>query len=198
MYKNKNLFSLCTHSLLLGTVTLVIMSLYKTHGVMCTSKTTLGCDIRISETPTVSQSTTNWVPEDPFILQYPAARALQVLGYPTKDVTRAVQHCQQRKAPITAERLLNFISKHGLESREAKIQDSDLSQSSERSSKNSLVKENERLKMMKTCKICLGTDVQTLFLPCRHLTCCEQCANSIRNCPMCRRLILGTVKTYFA
>ena len=165
---------------------------------MCTSKTTLDCYIRDSETPAVSQSTTSWISEDPFILQYPAARALQVIGYPTKDVTRAVQHFQQRKVPITAERLLNFIRKPSLQSSEAKIQDSDLSQSSERSSKNSLVQENQRLKMMKTCKVCLGTDVQTLFLPCRHLICCEQCSNSIRNCPICRRLILGTVKTYFA
>lgn len=62
----------------------------------------------------------------------------------------------------------------------------------------SLLEENERLRMLKRCKICLVVDIQTLFLPCRHLVCCQKCGDAVSYCPVCRREILGTVKTYHA
>lgn len=59
-------------------------------------------------------------------------------------------------------------------------------------------RENEQLRMAKTCKVCLSAEVHILFLPCRHLACCEKCAPSLHVCPVCRNLVQGTVKTYFA
>lgn len=61
-----------------------------------------------------------------------------------------------------------------------------------------LIEENKRLKETKTCKICLDSDVSVLFLPCRHLACCEDCAEAVRFCPVCRVQIVATVKTYLA
>ena len=47
-----------------------------------------------------------------------------------------------------------------------------------------------------TCKICLDSKIQVLFLPCRHLVCCENCANEVRECPLCRASIEGIVKVF--
>jgi len=48
--------------------------------------------------------------------------------------------------------------------------------------KEKLKKENERLRSEITCRKCRRTRVQTLFLPCRHLVACEECANSMDDC----------------
>ena len=59
-----------------------------------------------------------------------------------------------------------------------------------------LLEENQRLRGNMTCKICLDASVDTLFLPCRHLVSCEECASAVKSCPLCRTLIIGTVKTF--
>lgn len=63
-------------------------------------------------------------------------------------------------------------------------------------SKAELKKENERLRSEITCRKCKRARVQTLFLPCRHLVACEECANSMDDCITCRDKILGTVRTF--
>lgn len=62
--------------------------------------------------------------------------------------------------------------------------------------KAKLKKENERLRSEITCHKCRQTRVQTLFLPCRHLIACEECANSMDDCITCGEKILGTVRTF--
>lgn len=64
------------------------------------------------------------------------------------------------------------------------------------SDKAKLKKENERLRSEITCHKCRQTRVQTLFLPCRHLVACEECANSMDDCITCSEKILGTVRTF--
>jgi len=49
-----------------------------------------------------------------------------------------------------------------------------------------------------TCKICMDLQVNTTFLPCGHLVCCDKCAPKIRNCPICRTFIRGSVKVFFS
>lgn len=61
-----------------------------------------------------------------------------------------------------------------------------------------LRKKNEELKLSTTCKVCLGKEVNCVFLPCRHLVCCSDCASRIDYCPVCRLKIIGTVKTFMA
>nr|XP_039257849.1 uncharacterized protein LOC120334400 isoform X2 [Styela clava] len=51
------------------------------------------------------------------------------------------------------------------------------------------------------CKICLSNPVNMVFLPCRHLFCCLDCAQmmrqlNLRECPCCRKEIGNTVKIY--
>ena len=59
-----------------------------------------------------------------------------------------------------------------------------------------LKQENETLRSNMTCKICLDAQVGQLFLPCRHLVCCEECSAAVRKCPLCRERIVGTITTF--
>lgn len=46
------------------------------------------------------------------------------------------------------------------------------------------------------CKICMDKMANTVFLPCVHLLCCEDCAPVILECPVCRGIINDTLKIY--
>ncbi|XP_056016208.1 baculoviral IAP repeat-containing protein 7-A-like [Ostrea edulis] len=47
-----------------------------------------------------------------------------------------------------------------------------------------------------SCKICFDASFNTVFLPCGHLLCCEECARTIRTCPMCRATIASAKKVF--
>ncbi|XP_055955449.1 baculoviral IAP repeat-containing protein 7-B [Patella vulgata] len=46
------------------------------------------------------------------------------------------------------------------------------------------------------CKICLDNPVEVTFQPCGHLLTCNLCSGRVDNCPICRCIIRGRVKTY--
>jgi len=56
--------------------------------------------------------------------------------------------------------------------------------------------DNVRMREERTCKRCGRSQVETLFLPCRHLVACEACADEVQDCFMCNAKILGTVRIY--
>lgn len=59
-----------------------------------------------------------------------------------------------------------------------------------------LRQDNERMRDQRRCKRCNESQVETLFLPCRHLVACEHCADEVENCFVCDTKILGTVRIY--
>jgi len=61
-----------------------------------------------------------------------------------------------------------------------------------------LEEENRKLKEARTCRVCMDHEINTVFLPCGHLSCCEMCSKSLSHCPICRNIIRGTVKTFLA
>merc|ERR1719245_2492132 len=61
-----------------------------------------------------------------------------------------------------------------------------------------LESENARLKEQRTCKICMDAEVGVVFLPCGHLCCCVNCAPALKDCPVCRCKIQGTVRTFLS
>lgn len=63
---------------------------------------------------------------------------------------------------------------------------------------DSLLVENRTLKDARLCKICMELEVNTVFLPCGHLIACNICSPKVRNCPLCRTFIRGTVKTFLS
>ncbi|KAK7492969.1 hypothetical protein BaRGS_00015699 [Batillaria attramentaria] len=61
-----------------------------------------------------------------------------------------------------------------------------------------VVRENERLRSMKTCKICNTGTVGVIFLPCGHLVACTDCAGRTRNCTRCGQYIRATANVYLS
>uniref|UniRef100_A0A182QLR8 RING-type domain-containing protein n=1 Tax=Anopheles farauti TaxID=69004 RepID=A0A182QLR8_9DIPT len=61
-----------------------------------------------------------------------------------------------------------------------------------------LQEENSRLREERECKICLTREVGVVFCPCGHLVSCVQCAPAIYNCPVCRALITGRIRTFLS
>jgi len=60
------------------------------------------------------------------------------------------------------------------------------------------LEKNRKLREARTCKVCMDRETNTVFLPCGHLVCCEACAKSLSDCPICRSVIRGTVKTFLS
>ena len=58
--------------------------------------------------------------------------------------------------------------------------------------------ESSRNEEQKSCKICMDDVVCMAFLPCGHLVTCENCSRSLKSCPICRKTIKGTLKTYMS
>ena len=61
-----------------------------------------------------------------------------------------------------------------------------------------LEEENLKLKEQRLCKICMDEEVSIVLLPCGHLVSCAKCAPALRDCPICRNGIKGTVRTFMA
>lgn len=48
------------------------------------------------------------------------------------------------------------------------------------------------------CKICLLREIETLFLPCRHLSVCKICAANISTCSICRSVIGWKINVFIS
>jgi baculoviral IAP repeat-containing protein 7/8 len=46
------------------------------------------------------------------------------------------------------------------------------------------------------CKICMDNEMGIVFLPCGHLVGCPSCSISLNHCPLCRKPILRTVRSF--
>nr|XP_035924382.1 putative inhibitor of apoptosis isoform X2 [Halichoerus grypus] len=62
----------------------------------------------------------------------------------------------------------------------------------------SLEEQLRRLQEERTCKVCMDKEVSIVFIPCGHLVVCQECAPSLRKCPICRGVIKGTVRTFLS
>jgi Zinc finger, C3HC4 type (RING finger) len=58
--------------------------------------------------------------------------------------------------------------------------------------------ENRSLMESWACKVCMDNMISTVFLPCGHLVTCQECASKLRDCPVCRTYVRGTVKSFFS
>jgi baculoviral IAP repeat-containing protein 7/8 len=46
------------------------------------------------------------------------------------------------------------------------------------------------------CSVCLDKAKEVLFLPCRHITTCIECAAVLEECPICRMTVFGIARCY--
>lgn len=62
----------------------------------------------------------------------------------------------------------------------------------------SVQKEYQELQDLTICKVCMAEKVSIVFLPCGHIVTCAECAPAMRNCPICRKLVKGTVRAFMS
>ncbi len=46
------------------------------------------------------------------------------------------------------------------------------------------------------CVICLENDKNMVFLTCNHMVCCEECGQTLKKCPLCRKDISSRIKVF--
>ncbi|XP_062571408.1 baculoviral IAP repeat-containing protein 7-like [Saccostrea cucullata] len=61
-----------------------------------------------------------------------------------------------------------------------------------------LTQRNSEMRERTMCILCCEERVSIVFLPCGHLVSCAQCSPALKNCPVCRESIKGTVRVSFA
>jgi hypothetical protein len=54
----------------------------------------------------------------------------------------------------------------------------------------------EEFENQQMCKVCLDSPKCILSMPCNHVVMCEECANQVSKCPICREDIVSTIKIY--
>ena len=58
--------------------------------------------------------------------------------------------------------------------------------------------EMAQVRESRLCKICMERQADVLFLPCAQILCCHVCAETVRECPICRSPIESRIRSYFA
>lgn len=54
------------------------------------------------------------------------------------------------------------------------------------------------LQDFRKCKVCMEKEVDQVFIPCGHVSCCQNCITQLRICPICRAPIRDTHFAYFS
>ena len=58
-------------------------------------------------------------------------------------------------------------------------------------------KEEEKDVEFIKCVICLENNKSYLFMPCKHIPCCKNCAEKVEQCPICRSKIDSKIRIWF-
>lgn len=72
------------------------------------------------------------------------------------------------------------------------------SSNSSSSSDEALIRENQRMKDQRQCKVCFDAEVGVVFLPCAHLAVCRTCAPGLTKCVVCMSNINETIRVYMS
>ena len=73
----------------------------------------------------------------------------------------------------------------------------DLKSSDVNSNQEAQAKTDNEAEKNHECKLCMDKILTVALKPCGHIVVCENCVEKLgRNCPLCRKLIVGTLKVY--
>ncbi|CAO2636191.1 Baculoviral IAP repeat-containing protein 3 [Lemmus lemmus] len=146
-------------------------------------------------------------PEDAVMMNTPVVKAALEMGFSRSLVRQTVQ----RQILATGENyrtvsdlvigLLDAEDEMREEQKEQAAEDTEsgtFSREMECHSCLSLEEQLRRLQEERTCKVCMDREVSIVFIPCGHLVVCQECAPSLRKCPICRGTIKGTVRTFLS
>merc|ERR1719422_2139642 len=132
--------------------------------------------------PTTSSTTS------PTTTTTPPAPTVQALATPGSSIASSNQQQQEQELASISAELRELAASNNNKTANA----------APGSPQSDLESENARLKEQRTCKICMDNEVGVVFLPCGHLCSCVLCAPSLKDCPVCRTNIQGTVRTFLS
>nr|XP_022292969.1 putative inhibitor of apoptosis [Crassostrea virginica]XP_022292970.1 putative inhibitor of apoptosis [Crassostrea virginica] len=112
----------------------------------------------------------------------------QQIGFPADTINKAAKNCG---GTFDVETLVKAILDLG-ETRTVEV----VQTPSERDLDMKCLKQSSADSFDPSCKICFDANFNTVFLPCGHLMCCEDCAKTVRICPMCRSTIKSAKKVF--
>lgn len=77
------------------------------------------------------------------------------------------------------------------------IKEKDEDDSLDKVSSNSSLECSDKSLDSVLCKLCKKNQMGAVFLPCKHVYTCIECANSLEKCPICSSGIFATLPVYF-
>ncbi len=131
----------------------------------------------------------------------PAVRAVLELRHPEKDVLEIAESLHDaRSSFLSADDILkHLLANKGEMQVPANISASNSVETAKvEEAISGLKSSNNRLRQRTVCKICMEDTVAVIFLPCGHLVSCLNCSMAMRECPVCRRRIVGVVRGYMS
>ena len=141
------------------------------------------------------------------VLATRSARAVLLMEYSEDQVVTAVNTCKMKgDAEPRADTIVMTIlemedEKLRAQREKEREKEEDLHKDDSDSDGDEIAelkKNNDAMKLSKMCKKCMTAEVSIVFLPCRHLVCCATCGTQSEHCPVCKNVIVGTVKTFMS
>lgn len=129
----------------------------------------------------------------------------QALESSRKKSMSLEQRVQQNQQALQDARLANQQKDRMLDHKDRQLQQMrqrirELEQGELQKRMFEMERENQYLFQRLMCKICGGKEVKVLLSPCKHLYCCQDCVPNLpqERCPICARIIQGTIMVFFA
>ncbi|KAI8745585.1 E3 ubiquitin-protein ligase XIAP [Biomphalaria glabrata] len=132
----------------------------------------------------------------------PAVRAVSELGIPQNFVIEMAKCIKAEDSNLSADKILAKINAEKNEVAVSPVENRlpNVSPASAHEIEiiRRLKENNNVLRQQTTCKICMDREVDIVFLPCGHLVSCTECAVAMKDCPVCRAHVKGTVRAFMS
>jgi hypothetical protein len=107
-----------------------------------------------------------------------------------------VKRTSDNEVNVVEEAKSTNIVANETKSQKKKLKKNNASEPMDTSIDENLVEEVDRLKKERACVICLERQKVIMFLPCAHLASCVECSVAMQTCPICRKKVEATIRTY--
>ncbi|KAH9508051.1 hypothetical protein Btru_052708 [Bulinus truncatus] len=131
----------------------------------------------------------------------PAIKTAVTMGFTLTDVLTIADLLKENGTQLSADKVLEKLWEEGKRSNQSTVADVEEMNSEVDVNKSlelitTLKDRNNLLRQQTVCKICMDKEVAVVFLPCGHLISCTDCAAAMKDCPVCRIHVKGTVRAF--
>ncbi|XP_059160168.1 uncharacterized protein LOC131943882 isoform X2 [Physella acuta] len=132
-----------------------------------------------------------------------AVKVVVEMGYNMLDAIAAAKFVKEKYTIISADAILEKLQADQRPRDQTKAPRPTNTGASSNDAKHletlrTIKEQNNQLRQQTVCKICMDQEVAVVFLPCGHLVSCNDCASAMRDCPVCRKTVKGTVRAFIS